>query len=290
MRRSAVERPLAFTRNASSWQAAGLHAWWPLLTDTRDHVRSRSGSLQGNAAFQQPGSPAAIGYVTPQAQLVRCVGLDGAGDYVDAGPLPFLTAPFTLACWFRQTTELTDEYQGLITRGGVFVNDTNFAFCVRPPARRVVCYWRNGATLYGNETADNAYRINFPWVHVAAVIADNWDVTFYADGQSVGSDGGNAAPSDGGQNVRLGGSSDGNAELIGQLADCRIYRRALSAPEVRQLYAPETRWDLYAPTSRRLWLDAPAAAAGGPNLSAMGGSFPIRRTYRPGPFKPGLAR
>lgn len=27
-----------------------------------------------------------------------------------------------------------------------------------------------------------------------------------------------------------------------------------------------------------------------PNLSALGGSFPIRRTYRPGPFKPGIAR
>ena len=50
----------------------------------------------------------------------------------------------------------------------------------------------------------------------------------------------------------IGRRGYGNS-FYGLLSDVRIYNRALSAAEVWQQWAPQTRWELYRPLVRRVW-------------------------------------
>jgi len=54
-------------------------------------------------------------------------------------------------------------------------------------------------------------------------------------------------------------SGGGYANIDACMADIRFYNRVLDANEVYQLYAPETRYDLYLPAAPRFW-SVPAAA------------------------------
>ena len=47
--------------------------------------------------------------------------------------------------------------------------------------------------------------------------------------------------------------------FTGQIAEVRVYNRALTDNEVWELYAPQTRWDLYWQPSRRVYVQAPAS-------------------------------
>jgi hypothetical protein len=62
--------------------------------------------------------------------------------------------------------------------------------------------------------------------------------------------------------ARWGDRVDGNGvSFAGQMQDLRRYDRALSAAEIYTLYDPRTRWDLYAPITRRVWIPGSEAEA-----------------------------
>jgi hypothetical protein len=85
------------------------------------------------------------------------------------------------------------------------------------------------------------------WVHVAGVVdRKSQIVKLYLDGVPQTTTASIAALGaiNGTKPIRLGYES-GLAAFKGRQSDLRIYGRALSDQEIYQLYAPETRWDLY---------------------------------------------
>jgi hypothetical protein len=85
------------------------------------------------------------------------------------------------------------------------------------------------------------------WVHVAGVVDRKSQVVkLYLDGVPQTTTASIAALGaiNGTKPIRLGYES-GLAAFKGRQSDLRIYGRALSDQEIYQLYAPETRWDLY---------------------------------------------
>lgn len=169
------------------------------------------------------------------------VNFDGTDDYLNVVGFPFIAPPVTLSAWIKtNAAPAGDVYHSIVTRGGVFVNDTNYALCWRPQEgalNRFVLYWRNGSTLYGVESSNNAVPVN-TWTHVAAVVDSAFNITLYANGASVATDGSNAVPTDGSQPTRIGGPSSiagGDTYFSGLIDDTRIYNRDLSENEVKSL-------------------------------------------------------
>ncbi len=60
--------------------------------------------------------------------------------------------------------------------------------------------------------------------------------------------------------LRLGDFNGLGWDLEGDIAEPRIYDRALSAGEVWAMYDPDTRWDLYKPILQTFWPLLPSAA------------------------------
>jgi hypothetical protein len=164
---------------------------------------------------------------------------DGTGDDIST-PLPFLTAPFTLSVWFYNTELLgAAVYNSFLSRGAVFENNTNFAFGWRRDNRRLFCYWRNGATLYGNEGGVLGASYYKTWRHAVAVIQANWDLSVYVDDELFFTDGSNSAAGDGSQPLRIGGPNSNTStdkHFTGDISLVNIYDRALNSSERRELH------------------------------------------------------
>lgn len=163
---------------------------------------------------------------------------DGSDDLASAASFPFLSPPFALSCWFRPFTTGDAKYCSFIARGAAFENNSNYAFGWRRDASRIFCYWRNGATLYGSESAGSAAPAG-TWCHAVAVLDSSSNLSVYKNGVLLFSDGSNSAPTDGSQPLTIGkpnSTTSTDLAFNGMLDDVRIYNRALSAAEVQQLY------------------------------------------------------
>ncbi|MHA1555088.1 MAG: LamG-like jellyroll fold domain-containing protein [Alphaproteobacteria bacterium] len=110
------------------------------------------------------------------------------------------------------------------------------------------------------------------WNHVVAVLdGANWYL--YVNGVQVGTDTLGEDIGDPSVPMRIGDRGDGAGELDGYIKDFRVYDRALSAKEVFDLWAPQTRWDLFQETGARAYLFPEAVAGGTTTLTADAGSF-----------------
>lgn len=201
---------------------------------------------------------------------------DGSDDEVVTSGFPFLSGPITISAWIWHNQPYTSVvYMSVVSRGSVFEDNTNFAFGVRTNSGwqdyGLFCYWRSGATLYGNEfgTGDGGITTGV-WHHVAAVINASYDLTLYLDMVVKKTDSANAVSGNGSQQLQIGTPNTvaGNdVRWTGRLADVMIYDRALNETTLRQIYnlgiggwAKRRQWSV--PISEQA-----VVAAGGPVLS-----------------------
>lgn len=145
----------------------------------------------------------------------------------------------------------------------------------------------NGSTGYGLGLGDTAWASggtthyvvglleNVSWLssgasaplfelcHLAMVGTSGGGGQIYLNGRSVYSFGSTAiAPS--GEITILGANGVNNRHVVGAtVLDARAYTVPKSTAEVWHLYAPDTRWSLYAPIVRRMYFDL--GGAGGPS-------------------------
>ena len=187
----------------------------------RDQDGSNHGTLTNGPTWVNDEGPA--------------LSFDGVDDVVTV-PFDFLPPPLTLSVWAKHTIgETPDTYRGILCRGGVFDNDTNFALGFRGSLNHINCYWRNGASVYGSEGGS---WVQNKWNHVVAIIFKNGDLSVYLAGNLIFTDTGNSLPTDGGQNLTIGSPNtvDGNDDpFTGQIDDVNIYSRALAPQEIATL-------------------------------------------------------
>lgn len=234
-----------FVLNEDSWQAQGLRFWLPGIDGARlDRSRDQR---------NPPTETGTVGHTIAPALNARAFDFTPT-TYFDYGTFPFLSE-FTISFWTSPTIN-GSVYRTLVSRGGVFENDSNFAIGMRHIGGNVrpYMYAKNGGTLVGTEnTSDITPGV---WMHIVA----SWqasDQRLYHNGVQITSST-TSNGTDGSQNLKIGNANSGGSDnpYDGDVLDVRIYDRAFTAEQVWQLYEPSTRWDLfYRVGVRRILMD-----------------------------------
>jgi len=255
----------AFELNRDSMQARGLRAWWPTVASRgagtlRDlSNRGYAGTLTGPLWTPDPLTGATLDF-------------DNTDDYVNLGDSTTVVTtgqPFTLA-WWERVKAGSGVYP---SRFRLPISGGTEAFAVlrsSDAAYERLAFGKANSTntvfrLMGAPTLAASVDIWYLWTLVGRVgpedvgTAANWAA--YVNGASYTVEANTTFGSFGNTIARIGYDGADNAANC-QMADIRIYDRPLSAAEVWQLWAPQTRWELYRPAKRRTWI-LPAGAAGG---------------------------
>jgi hypothetical protein len=212
-----------------NWQSPlnrGLVSWWLVLPQRmgglrlQDLCRTYHGTLTNgptwNGARGRPGGWGAIKFDNTSGQKVNI------GTVTDLD----LTADFTVSCWFYSANTSTD---------GLFGNAQDTVtqnFYVASFSGTIFVVW--GGTTISNTVTNSANT----WTHLAVTrkgSSGSWDWAIYKNGISAASGNSAVNPSGGSYNTSLGFVFTDNP-LNGLIDDVRVYKRALSAGEIRALY------------------------------------------------------
>jgi len=195
-----------------------------------DSVGNNHGTLQGDAAWAE-------GYVG------GAILLDGNGDYIDCGNGPTfnITDAVTLAAWVQARGDFAyPDWSGIIMRGGP--NIDTFALYYYQPGKQIG-FKTTGATPNWFASNSNTATAMFDgeWHHVAATY-DGKIKIIYLNGVSLGSLAATGKIETSSGRVLLGAGRDQDPPthyLAGRLDDARLYKRALSVADVKELIPPK---------------------------------------------------
>ncbi|MFA6554525.1 MAG: LamG domain-containing protein [Candidatus Paceibacterota bacterium] len=229
------------TSGVSGSFSSGLVGWWTfdgnkmLRNVTDSSGQGNNGSMSG---FTSTSSAVILG------RIGQGLKFDGSNDYINAGSASTLDdiqlqsgGVMTVAFWIKPPSNST----GAIISKGVLSNSTGHMTISKTsdtnPARLI--FRKDGTTdmivYYNSELTTGVWQhIVFSWNGSALQSG----VTVYKNGllqtQSGGTDGAGLY-SDAGNNLLIG-YQEGIGYTNSALDDVRIYNRALSAVEIRQLY------------------------------------------------------
>lgn len=239
-----------FELNKDSPQVKGLMGWWPMLGSRGANVLRDFSGHGNDGAFKGIGEPA---WVT-DGERGSALDFDGADDYVDiahSAELNIGTGGYALSAWIYPHNLGTDTFYDQI----IFLKyqDINNRFYFQ---FRKANWFQFGAGVGGEfyYSDDSSLTPGFSenqWQHLLVVIDRTTDLIYvYRNGVLVGT--GDAIDAEGIDISNTGYARIGMAwyeaiQFDGLIADVRTYNRTLSAAEAYQLYAPQTRWELYRP-------------------------------------------
>jgi hypothetical protein len=225
-----------------------LSAWYPLYTErVTSVIPPRQFLFNQNVTM----SAASIGGV--------CATFPGTFCVLNSDHANLMVAPFTVSAWVYTNTVSGGNRQvwaitGLSDFKGWFFYSANGV-----PSFQA----NDGAT--GIATATNNLT-TFNWYHMVGIEYGTASRACFLNGASKGTNTttivpGMVSPS----NENIGTYRSGNGDFwSGQIADVRLYNRALSDAEVWALYDPRSRWDLYwQPNTRAYSFMSIAASAAG---------------------------
>ena len=161
---------------------------------------------------------------------------DGGDDYIDCGNNENLNIAnvITLEAWIK-TTSSDELYESIVSKGGYTDVNSNYDFGVRTqPVPSLYFYWKADGTYYGTEVVCSVLT-DGKFHHVVGIRDNAYNLEFFVDGVSIGTDTGSLAPVDGGQNIHIGLGKTGH-NYNGSIDSVSIYNQAKSADEVTWLY------------------------------------------------------
>ncbi len=219
---------------ASADVTTGLVSHWMLDDGTgaiaTDSVGGNDGTLQGDATWAE-------GYVG------GAILLDGNGDYIDCGNKEAfnITDAVTLAAWVQADGAFAyPDWSGIIMRGGPNI-DTFALYYYRPGTQ--LGFKTTGANpeWYATATGAAAPMFDGEWHHTAATY-DGAMKRVYLDGVEVGSAAATGKIETSTGRLMLGAGRDLNPPthfVAGRIDEARLYDRALSANDVKELMPPK---------------------------------------------------
>ncbi len=248
-----LSRPIdqPFSINYDSRQAAGLVALWTCFNQ------------RGVEALRDPvGTYDMTPFNTPTISNDFEMGpvvefTVGNSEYLELDRAAVTGTPLTITCWFNSFS--VTIAQSLVQIGDKDAAADLYALSLRGNAGgdpvTGVRIAGGGPSLCNTTTG---YLAN-TWHHAAMVCWNDTDCDTYIDGGSKGTEAAARAPAawDRTSIGRSGDSTPGNY-FSGRIAEVRVYNRAMTDAEVWQLYAPETRWELYRPA---VWFMGAAVTA-----------------------------
>ncbi len=236
--------------------AAGLVAHWSLDEGTGTTVAEGTG--------QQPSGVLRNGPRWVPGRLGAALSFDGVDDYVDAGPLPPVTAAFTIAGWLYRSADPARAERAMWVSQGIDGQD-GWAVLVQNPARadgRILhSFLKGGVALVTSGVPSRKDA----WEHVAWVVDAQGRPALYLNGLrvSTGTHTIPIRPPAPGTTTLLGANQTYPATptgfFPGTLDDLRLYRRVLSDAEIANL-AQQTSADLAASSLPSVLEAAPTPA------------------------------
>ena len=246
----------AITLNRNSSQFNGL-------------VYAATGAMQGQGAHfydmvhNQRASPAGTPLFVRDPEMGGALSNPGVAwdvHYSPIAPLNDLHAgDFSIAVWFRSRNAA--EWQRTFYKGNFAA--TGWGLQTRGNTQRIyfIVYYD-----VANATLDQGGYTNGEWTHVLLVSRGPTNKLFcYVNGQYLIDEGvgDGAATSDAADNLVVGGGNTPN-----EVAEVRIYNRALTANDAQQQYQIDTQWDLYQPYAEQ-WVIPFVPVAGNAMPMAM---------------------
>lgn len=221
---SGTARPAIANANSASLTAgtnlaSGLVGHWSFDGKYLSPTTARDTSGQGNDGTLTNGPAVAIG------KMGQALSFDGGNDYIRLPPISIPSA-ITVSAWvhslnFNQTGMIVMK-QPVNAQWGIFFNNDS------------LLYWRGG----GITAITCAAPSNNTWHHVVAKQTGT-TATLYIDGSqcATGSVDAIANGTTASTNDILISTYNGSSyPFSGSIDDVRVYNRALSATEVKQLY------------------------------------------------------
>ena len=218
------------------WLWNGLAGAWPLQEGAGVVVKDVAGTNDGLLQNMDPATSWTRG------QLGRAMFFSGSPRYVSLRDVPVVWPPFSVVAWIRYTS--TVSHLGIVnTFSGA---DSAWSLSVRGVFPQAFCFrWYNTSGGDGALRDTPGYTLPINVWHQLGVTypgGSGKSITLYQNGvvaptgQWVG-DGSNLRVPD---NATIG---RGVSYFIGDIAHVLIYKRILSASEVRELYADP--WAMY---------------------------------------------
>lgn len=243
-----------FVMNRESLQTRGLVGWWPTLNAVGANSLRDTSENGNDGTF--------VGSPTWTSNAMVGAGLDyviADGDYI---LLPSLTGSvFTIATWVIIDTKSSTAWRYLWGRENAIAYGVSD---IDAPFNGELGVWLSDGTFtwYGSGFSPTVGTI----YHVTLTRDASDVVRFYVDGDEKTSSSSTTTPSSNSNPDSIGVYIPENTveNWDGYVGDMRLYNRALSSSEVYQLYARQTRWELYQPIERQLIARVPVAAAGNP--------------------------
>jgi len=210
-----------------------LVGWWKF--DEGTDVIVIDGSGHGNHGTLKGDPQWVVGHDADALEF------DGVDDYVEVPHADILTVDteVTVMAWIyaqRHEGPPPEDFQGIISKG----NST----------RSYSLYTQAAGTLHFSTTSDGAYvgsssaeqvPLN-EWVHVAAMVSGGQQL-YYINGEPAG-EGGNGITLPGmadTDNVVIGRTQEGaTRSFLGMIDDARIYNKALTQDEIKQIMRGDT--------------------------------------------------
>lgn len=210
--------------------ARGLVGWWPM--DEGRGTRARDMSTYANhGTLTGMADPATATSGWGGGKSQRDLAFDGVDDRVivpNAAQLQ-ITGAITLCAWID--ARFTD-YGTIIGKGASYPNPYTFAYY---PDRRIILSRGNGSS---QGYLESTYLLTGGRPEFVCATWGGGVISLYFDGVLRDSNSGsNPTCTDDGQSLYLGRRRDNVVELEGGMQHARVYNRALSAAEVKQIYA-----------------------------------------------------
>lgn len=238
-----------FVLNRESPQADGLIAWWtPLAT--------RSSNLLLDLISWNNTIKVGTPIISP-SQYLGMTSVHTNTDYYDLDSQITISGMYSIAVWVRTDTD--KSYNGICGPSSI-----NEYYAIDPVDGSNFLVRRGSG--YDSFTITNMTVLG-TWVHLI-ITEDTNGADLYVNG---GMKTATASISPGTSRIitrlcRFGGSTTYNLE--GAWADFRIYDHKLSEAEAYQIYAPETRWELYKPIAPpQFWIVVPKELPTGIEIS-----------------------
>lgn len=234
------ERPTwPFRLNAASQQAQGLIGWYPLMPPDVNANLLTGSRPSTIVTHNVSGSP-----------LVGAARLcDGSTSLMTfASDVPSLAAPITIAAWVRILATGTQLAIGAIESSPF----SSYMQIDRSSLNVFRAVTRTAGPTFGVATGTTTTTVGL-YYHVCGVFRSTTSRSIFVNGRAEATNTTSNNPASL-VDVQVGCLNAGTF-MNGNVADLRIYNRALTDAEVRSLYDPSTRWDLYETPSRRLYVD-----------------------------------
>ena len=261
---------MPFRLNKHSPQARGLVGWWPL--GTRDFGRDFSGHDLHLTPFNSPK-------METDARRGLVTSFDNADEdrleYADWSAIT--TGPFTMSAWvkFDELPSAGGDYPYIFTICKKSVNDQYIDLIAWSGDDKF--RWKYGTRSIKTTTIITQTGV---WYFICGVSHAVDDNAIFLNGVRENSDVVATTYPTGIDTLTISGRYQSSALdhwMEGRISDVRLYNRGSTDAKVYQLYAPQTRWDLYEPIPRVFPVVVPGAPAAG------------RTTHNTDPYGLGMA-